>query len=374
MKLFKISSVFLIFALMLAAFSGCSELTVPEDTAESSTGLLDGLGYGESGAFRPVDCGLAAQEVYEYPFLGLTVKLSENLLGKLRTHEVFAFTQEDYNNSNGISYAFIRFSSTTEEDRTQEVFTVDILAWEDALEKVGVIGVYEAALTARLDELTGCDCHEKLGESADGAYVYYLSTRAGADAMLTGELQSSEISISQMHELDFSMGYSAFSADRIDGITGVGSFTTEDIFGNTITESVFEEYDLTLVNVFATWCSPCVQEMPELEKLRQQYAEKNIRLGVVAIVLDAKTQNGLDEDAISLAKTLYERSGAQFPFLIPDEGNLNGRLTGIESIPESFFVNAKGEIISEAYVGANDLSGWTSIVDAELAKLDGLGE
>lgn len=362
----------LLAALLLGLLAGCTSeegkitetTTAPSQTDEPNDN-------NEILAFRPVDCGVQSLEVYEYPFLGLTLKLSEALLAKIDSREVFVFTQEDYTADGKISYALLRFSATTQEEREQEVMSLDLWGWEAALGKVGAIGVYEKDAVSRLDELTACDTHEKIGESADGAYEYYLSTNSAADASVAAELKAADVTIGEMHEIDLSMGYSAFSADRIEGLENVGIFSAEDIFGNAYTEAVFGEYDLTLVNCFATWCSPCVNEMPELEKLRKEYADKGIRLGVIAVVLDAKTSNGVDENAVELAKTLSQKCGANFPFLIPDATDMNGRLTGIEAVPESFFVDSDGNIVSEPYVGANSLEGWRQVVDAEFAELQG---
>lgn len=329
------------------------------------------LGESEIGAFRPVDCTIPALSVYDYPFLGLTVTLPQSLLDAINARDVFIWTFEDYLNDTAIDYALLRFSAPTQAQKEEEGMSVDILAWEEALAKIGAIGVYSKSSVSRLDDLTLCDNHQKLGESPDGAYEYYLSTLSTADGTFASELQKSAIEIYEMHTLDLSNGYSAFATDRIDGIANVGNFTTEDVFGNSYDQTVFSEYDLTLVNVFATWCTPCVQEMPELEKLRQTYADKGIRLGVLAIVLDAKTASGIDENARELAKVLHERSNANFPFLIADDGNLNGRLIGIESIPESFFVDSNGNIVSEPYVGARSEADWATIVDAEFSALAG---
>lgn len=156
-----------------------------------------------------------------------------------------------------------------------------------------------------------------------------------------------------------------------EGVETVGEFKTKDVFGKSYTQDVFAEYDLTLVNVFTTWCSPCVEEIPELEKLRQEYEKKGIKLGIVAVVYDASTSKGTDVTAVEQAKVLYERSKAQFPFLIPDDGYMNGRLTGIESVPESFFVDKNGAIVSDPYIGANSRTGWSKIVDKELSELEG---
>lgn len=322
-------------------------------------------------AFRPVDCGVQALKLYDYPFMGLSFTLSDAMLEKLDSREAFAFTDENYTDENTIAYALMRFSATTEAQRTQEVMSVDIFSWEAALEKIGAIGVYDRESYANIDALTGCDSHRKIGESIGGEYEYYLSLNSSCDAALTAELGAAEIFIDEMHDLNFEMGYSAFSTDRIEGVDTVGEFSTTDVFGNEYTQAIFADYDLTLVNVFVTWCSPCVNEMPELEKLRAHYEAQGIRLGVVGMVMDIETESGRDEGALELAQTLHERSGAQFPFLIPDSGNLNQRLIGIESYPESFFVDSNGNIVGETYIGTNDLETWQSIVDAELERMNG---
>ncbi len=351
-----------------AVFSGCaksdgsSEMDYAENIAKEE---------GDLTAFRPVDCGLQAQEEYEFPFIGMNVKLSETMLEKIDNREVFASEQADYTESYAISYAVLRFSETTAEEREEECMSVDLFSWEAQLEKIGAIGVYQKECVAQLEELTACDTHEKIGESPDGSYEYYFSMNSEGNEELIKELQESEVLISEMHELDPNLGYTAFSMDRLQGLETVGEFSAQDIFENTYTQEIFKDYDLTLVNVFTTWCSPCVEEIPVLEKIRQEYEKNGKKLGVIAVVLDAKTQNGIDEGALERAQILYERSEADFPFLLPDDSNMNGRLTGIESVPESFFVDKDGKIVSEPYVGANSQEGWMEIIDREFGNLRG---
>lgn len=325
----------------------------------------------ETVIFRPVDCGVMALDLYDLPFLGMQAKLTDNMLAKMNDRDVFVFTQEDYNSENGIAYALMRFSATSQAQKEEEGLSVDIFAWEAALERIGAIGVYQKDRVAQLDALTDCDTHQKIGESEDGAYEYYISTNSKGNAALIEELEKSEITLTTMHDFDLNEGYTAFSADRLDDVNNVGNFEAQDIFGNTYNQDYFKDYDLTLVNIFATWCSPCVREMPELESLRKAYAEKGINLGIMAMVMDAKTANGIDEGAIERAQMLHERSGVQFPYVIPDDSYMNGRLIGIEAYPETFFVDSNGNIVSDPYVGANSQEGWSKVVDAELAELKG---
>lgn len=365
---------FLAAVLTASSFAGCSasnsENTANKPTASAVTEADDTAGS-DLVSFRPVDCGVQAQDVYEYPFLGLTAVFPQALLDQINCRDVFVSTKEDYADADTISYALLRFFAPTQAQKEEEGMSVDLFAWEESLEKVGALGVYQKSQAEHLDALTGCNTHQKIGETEDGSYVYYLSTNSAGNAEFIAELEDIDVSFSEMHQLDLTYGYNAFSIDRIDGIANVGTFQTQDVFGKSYTQDVFADYDLTLVNVFATWCSPCVAEIPELEKLRQSFADKGIKLGVVAVVLDTKTSSGdTDETAVEQAKILSERSSAQFPFLIPDEGNMNGRLTGIEVVPESFFVDRNGQIVSDPYIGANSLDGWTQIVERELANLE----
>ncbi len=367
----RLFAVLLAVVLALGTFAGCSGSV--EDTASSSQSPTDSMEAEENEilSFRPVDCGIQSQDVYEYPFIGLRMTLTAAMREKIDSREVFLFTQEDYLSANAVSYAILRFSAPTQEQRIEEGMSVDILSWEDSLPKIGAIGIYHDSVLDQMDALTGCTSHKKIGETPDGLYAYYLSTSENGDEDLLQELYATEMTITEMHPLDLENGYSAFAEDRVYGLASVGSFTTTDVQGNTVTQDIFAEYNLTLVNIFATWCSPCVQEMPELEKLRQEYADRGIRLGVIAVVLDAKTASGIDADTVALANRLRERSGAQFPFLIPDETDMNGRLTGIQSVPESFFVDSQGNIVSDPYIGARSQADWAKIVEQELSELEG---
>lgn len=162
-------------------------------------------------------------------------------------------------------------------------------------------------------------------------------------------------------------------ADGSGRVASVGEFTTEDINGNTYTQEIFKDYDLTLVNVFATWCNPCVAEIPDLEQLRHNMADKNVN--VIGIVLDVLDENGeVIPEELEKAQSLAKQTGATYPFLLPDTTNFNGRLVGIEALPETFFVDKNGNIVGETYSGSGSLEDWTETVEKELADLQETSE
>lgn len=151
-------------------------------------------------------------------------------------------------------------------------------------------------------------------------------------------------------------------------VKSVGDFTTQDVNKNTVTRDIFKEHELTMVNVFTTWCSPCVAEMPDLEKLHQQMKDKNV--GVVGVVLDVLNEKGeiVDED-LERAQLLAKKTGVTYPVLLPDSTYFNGRLIDKEAFPESFFVDKNGNIVGESYSGSGSLEDWIEVVERELANL-----
>jgi len=150
----------------------------------------------------------------------------------------------------------------------------------------------------------------------------------------------------------------------------LGEFTTQDVNGNEYTQDMFQDYDLTLVNIFTTWCTPCVAEMPELEKLYQQMKEQGVN--VVGFVLDVLNEKGeIVQADLERARELVEKTGVTYPVLLPDSGYLNGRLTGIEAFPETFFVDKDGNVIGGTYQGSGGLEDWLEVVEQELADLEG---
>lgn len=150
----------------------------------------------------------------------------------------------------------------------------------------------------------------------------------------------------------------------------LGNFTTQDINGTTYTQDIFKDYDLTMVNIFTTWCTPCVNEMPDLEKLHQQMADKGVNVvGVVLDVLDTQG-NAVPED-LERAQELVERTGVTYPVLLPDSTYFNGRLIGIEAFPETFFVDKNGNVVGGTYSGSGGLEDWLEVVETELAGVKG---
>ena len=324
------------------------------------------------GTFKPSETTVQAQDSYEYPFLGLTMKLPEELLKQIKEQTIAMITNEGWNdNADAIKYAYISWSEMTEEQKEAEVDKLGTAYddWCKSLAKIGVIGIYDEDSEKELDELTGCTEHKEIGSSSDGKYKYYLSTNKDADESLKKEVEKIDVTLTEMTPFQ---QLSAFDQPQDTSNAGdsktVGKFETKGVDGKDYTEKVFSDYDLTLVNIFTTWCSPCVNEIPELEKLYEEMKEKGV--GVVGVVLDTVGDDGKQDDAtVKKAGVLQEKTKASYPFLIPDSTMINGRLNGISAFPETFFVDKEGNIVGETYSGSHSLDEWKEIVEKELANV-----
>ena len=126
----------------------------------------------------------------------------------------------------------------------------------------------------------------------------------------------------------------------------VGTFTTTDLEGNTVTEDIFSDKDATILNVWATFCGPCKDEMPDLAELAGSLPGN---AQVVGIVLDVPSAGG---DLADLAREIAAGSGAEFTNLIADE-SLAGLLSNITAVPTTFIIDSDGNIVGSPMVGAS---------------------
>ena len=330
-------------------------------------------------SFKPADYTLPVKDEYVYEYLGLKFKLSEKIREAMKAKDIVMLDDQSPIDQE-LKYGLLSFSKLTEEQKNAEVGKMrdGYEKWQESLERIGTIGMFEKSLSEEeIGKITKCDSHTKLGESKDGKYSYYLSVNSGADAEAIEELKQTTVEITEKKErpengfvlseksdLENTM---AFSTDSQNVATDLSNLQTMDIDGKEFSGKDFSDYDLTMVNVFATWCSPCVQEIPDLAEIQKEMKGKGVN--IVGVVTDTVDQTGENQEALEKAKLIRERSKAEYPFLIPDKSNFNGRLSGIQAFPETFFVDKKGQIVGETYSGSHNKKAWLEIIEKELAKV-----
>lgn len=147
----------------------------------------------------------------------------------------------------------------------------------------------------------------------------------------------------------------------------LSTFSAADLDGNTVDQSVLAEHDLTMINVWATYCGPCLHEMPDLGELAKEYSDQGVQfIGIVSDVLD---QDGTpSETQLSTAKDIASSTGAAYTHLVP-AGDLLGLLYQIKSVPTTFFVDKDGNQVGQTYVGARTKDSWKQVIDSTLAEV-----
>ncbi|GEM_PF-212114 len=126
-----------------------------------------------------------------------------------------------------------------------------------------------------------------------------------------------------------------------ESFTVVPQFKAKDTNGNDIDNSIFEGKKLTMINIWATTCGACVDEMPELQELYKDMKEKDIN--VIGIVTDGSEE-------LELTKTIIEKTGVEYTNIVPDD-SLNEYLKKLTATPTTIFVNEKGEKVGDIQIG-----------------------
>ena len=113
------------------------------------------------------------------------------------------------------------------------------------------------------------------------------------------------------------------------------NFTFPDLNGEMVSLSDYKG-KAVLVNIWATWCPPCVDEMPSMEKLYRKFKGENFE--ILAVSIDTK--------GLKVVAPFMKRYKLTFPALMDPEGIIKTkyRTTGV---PESFIINKDGILIQK---------------------------
>lgn len=148
-----------------------------------------------------------------------------------------------------------------------------------------------------------------------------------------------------------------------------GNFTANDINGNQVTQEVFAQSDLTMINIWATFCGPCLREMPELGEIASEYNTDSLQ--IIGIVADAEDGSGnIDQNQLALAKEIVSKTNANYLHLLPSSDLKNNKLNSVSAVPETIFVDRAGNIVGQSYVGSRDKAAWISIIEQTRKSLN----
>lgn len=123
-------------------------------------------------------------------------------------------------------------------------------------------------------------------------------------------------------------------------VVAAPGFSLPDLAGKTVQLKTFRG-KLVLLNFFATWCGPCREEMPGMERLYRAHQDKGFAVVAVNLYERAKT-----------VRPFVQELKLSFPTILDVEGSV-GREYGVRALPVTFLVGRDGNIVWRAIGGRN---------------------
>ena len=121
-------------------------------------------------------------------------------------------------------------------------------------------------------------------------------------------------------------------------------FTLIDQYGNTHTLSEYKGKTVFL-NFWATWCGPCRNEMPDIQKLYEEYSrEGDEALIVLGVATPGIGGEGTEEEIVQF----LEENGYTYPVLMDTTGEIAYGTWGVSSFPTTYMINRDGNV--EGYI------------------------
>ena len=128
-----------------------------------------------------------------------------------------------------------------------------------------------------------------------------------------------------------------------------------DLDGNEVSSEVFRGKAL-LLDFWATWCPPCIDDLPELTRLHAQYADAGF--AVLSVSIDE------GRDAARKVRRMIKRRDADHPVFLDSLESPAWGTYKVRVVPTQFLIDAEGQIVAQ-WSGKIDLSE----VEARIAEL-----
>lgn len=135
------------------------------------------------------------------------------------------------------------------------------------------------------------------------------------------------------------------SSSADSALTEFPEFSTIDLEGNAVDNSIFAEADVTVINFWGTYCPPCIREMPDLAKWSEKMPE-NVQ--IIGIVIDV---GSTDSEEYSKAVEIVSKAGVGYTNLLAAQG-MTDIFNELIGVPTTYFVDSEGKILCEPIAGA----------------------
>lgn len=142
--------------------------------------------------------------------------------------------------------------------------------------------------------------------------------------------------------------------------TLLGTFQTITLDGEEIDQDIFSQAGLSMINIWGTFCPPCIREMPDLAELSHEYGGEQFQMiGLVSDVMDAGNAGAVE---------IIEQTGADYTHILISQELYDNYLYNIQVVPTTVFVDKDGRPVGDVYTGAKSKQQWETIIKGLLAE------
>ncbi len=141
-------------------------------------------------------------------------------------------------------------------------------------------------------------------------------------------------------------------------------FTGETLDGQSIDSAeLFAGAKVTMLNIWGTFCPPCLMEMPDLGQIAEDYADADFQIvGVINDVTSADSPTG------ATALEQIAETGADYTHLITTADIIQNVMFDVYAVPTTLFIDSEGKLLCSPVVGSNPYGTWAAAIDELLAR------
>jgi thiol-disulfide isomerase/thioredoxin len=129
---------------------------------------------------------------------------------------------------------------------------------------------------------------------------------------------------------------------------------------------------VVLIDFWATWCGPCLRELPDIQKLIADYAKAGKSVAVVALSIDEAEDGDVDEVRAKVEKTLkaavIDLEVKPVGLIALDPSAIIARAFGVNAIPHLVVIDAQG-IVRHVHIGVTERDVLVEEIDALLGQI-----
>jgi thiol-disulfide isomerase/thioredoxin len=147
--------------------------------------------------------------------------------------------------------------------------------------------------------------------------------------------------------------------DLENDVITIPPFNLEDIYQNIVSNDIFSDYKLTLVNIWAVGDQNCAEELPYLQEIYTELKDQSINvIGIIA--------GGEKDDAIQV----LNKRNITYTNIIPDERLFDFILEIAPAVPTSLLVDNTGHSLTKPIVGARTKKEFSRLINDTIKLIE----